>query len=210
MSNMKALSQPKRICPKRSCFLASAAAFILALFLKLWGMTLVSTFYYNGLKLNIYATKLTGDLSELNILNHYIGMMTINSSLPEFRWIPVGFGLIALLCLAMFFWPEQKFIVGGTIVSLLGLGAMGVDFYFRLYQAGHQLNSDAPIKVGVFTPKIMGQSQLANFHVTTGFGLGGLIAVLGAILLVAAIFSQGDAAVDVCKSKVGQGKNQVG
>ncbi|MDQ7097054.1 hypothetical protein REC12_26005 [Desulfosporosinus sp. PR] len=180
----------KRLLPKRALTLGAAVAFALAMVNKLWGMVLVSTFYYNGLKLNIYATKATGDLSELNILNHYIGMMNIDNSLPEFRWIPWVFGLIVLLSLAMAIWPKRQVLIGGTVLTLVGLGAMGGDFYYRLYEYGHDFVADAPIQVAGFTPKIMGHYMLANFDVTTGFGWGGLFALLGVVLLLLAVFQQ--------------------
>ncbi|MGC7870899.1 hypothetical protein ACPUYX_05125 [Desulfosporosinus sp. SYSU MS00001] len=173
---------------KRLLSLAAAVSFALAMVWKLWGMTLVSTFYYNGLRLNIYATKVTGDLSELNILNHYIGMMNIDNSLPEFRWIPWVMALLIALCIGMAIRPTQKVLMTGTILVLIGLGIMGGDFYYRLYQYGHIFTPDAAIKVPGFTPKIMGQYTLANFKVTTGFGFGGLMAMLGVILLLYSVF----------------------
>lgn len=181
-----------RLLPKRALTLGAAVAFALAMVSKLWGMVLVSTFYYDGLKLNIYATKATGDLSELNILNHYIGMMNIDNTLTEFRWIPWVFGLIVLLSLVMTIWPKRQVLISGTVLTLVGLGAMGGDFYYRLYQYGHDFVPDAAIKVPGFTPKIMGHYMLANFDVTTNFGWGGLFAFIGVIFLLIAVFYQSD------------------
>lgn len=181
-----------RLLPTRALTLGAAVAFALAMVNKLWGMVLVSTFYYDGLKLNIYATKVTGDLSELNILNHYIGMMNIDNSLTEFRWIPWVFGLIVLMSLVMTIWPNRKVLISGTVLTLVGLGAMGGDFYYRLYQYGHDFLPDAAIEIPGFTPKIMGHYMLANFDVTTKFGWGGLFAFLGVILLLMAVFYRPD------------------
>lgn len=180
---MNTLLQPKRILA-----LGAVVAFALAMKLKLWGMVLVSTFYYNGLHLNIYATKVTGNLSELNILNHYIGMMNIDNSLPEFHWIPWVFAAVVLLSVIMAIIPKQGILIAGTALNLIGLGTMGIDFYHRLYQYGHNFAPDAAIKVAGFTPKIIGHYMLANFEVTTNFGLGGLMAFIGVLLLLAAIF----------------------
>ena len=49
----------RRLLPERALTLGAALAFAVAMVTKLWGMVLVSTFYYDGLKLNIYATKAT-------------------------------------------------------------------------------------------------------------------------------------------------------
>ncbi|CAA7600063.1 Hypothetical protein DEACI_0712 [Acididesulfobacillus acetoxydans] len=176
--------------PKRLLALGAALAFALSMTLKLWGMTLTSTFYYNGLHLNIFATKVTGDLHELNILNHYIGMMNIDNSLPEFHWIPIVFAAVIMISLIPAIWPKRGILIGATILNLLGLGIMGGDFYYRLYEYGHDFAPDAAIQVPGFTPKIMGNYMLANFHVQTGFGFGGLTIVIGVVLLCAAIFSK--------------------
>lgn len=149
-------------------------------------MTLTSTFYYNGLRLNIYASKVTGDLSELNILNHYIGMMNIDNSLPEFRWIPWVFGCIVLLSLIIAIWPSRMISTSAIMLILLGLGITGGDFYYRLYEYGHQFDPSAAIQVPGFTPKIIGHYMLANFSVTTGFGAGGYLTILGTLLLLGA------------------------
>ena len=166
--------------------LGASVAFGLAMFLKLWVMTLISTFYYDGLHLNVYASKVTGDLSELNILNHYIGMMNIDNSLPELQWIPWVFRIIVLLCLIIAIWPSRLIVTGGIILIFVGLVITAGDFYYRLYEYGHNFDPSAAIKVPVFTPKIIGDYTLANFSVTTGFGVGGYLTILGAILLIAA------------------------
>ena len=54
--------------------LAAAALVAAAYTLPLWRMTMKAPQYRNGLTLCAYGSSMTGDIRELNILNHYIGM----------------------------------------------------------------------------------------------------------------------------------------
>ena len=62
----------------RTALLVTAAALTAAaIVLPLWGMTLVSTQYPEGLRMVVYPSRITGDLGEINALNRYIGMTPI-------------------------------------------------------------------------------------------------------------------------------------
>ncbi len=59
------------------CALAAAVTLGVASFLPLWTMTLHAPQYPAGLQLKAYGTRMEGDLSEINELNHYIGIKAI-------------------------------------------------------------------------------------------------------------------------------------
>ncbi|MBM4131681.1 hypothetical protein FJ250_11750, partial [bacterium] len=71
----------------------------------LWRIRMEAPQYPKGLYMDIYTYKLDGgndgrDVTELNGLNHYIGMRKIErSTVPELGWIPFAFGALALLTL---------------------------------------------------------------------------------------------------------------
>src|SRR5690606_22233144 len=80
--------------------IAAAALVLAAIFLPLWGMTLASIQYPDGLRMVIYPTSIRGDITELNLLNHYIGMAEISDDFfAELRVIPVLFVAIAIAAL---------------------------------------------------------------------------------------------------------------
>src|SRR5262245_60465217 len=54
--------------------LLAALLVVAAIFLPLWGMTLVSTQYPDGLRMIVFPGRIRGDIDEINALNHYIGM----------------------------------------------------------------------------------------------------------------------------------------
>ncbi|QQR90346.1 MAG: hypothetical protein IPJ88_00920 [Myxococcales bacterium] len=135
----------------------------------LWKIRLEAPQYPDGLWMEIYAYTVKGGnddqhISEINTLNHYIGMHPIDrTALSDLGWLPFAFGLLIL-------WGLRVAVVG-TVRSLLDLSAMTVyiglfsfgRFVYKLYSFGHDLAPDAPVTVEPFTPAIIGSKQIANF-----------------------------------------------
>jgi hypothetical protein len=178
------------LTPKARILAAGAGiAMLIAIFLPLWQMTMISNQYPEGLRMWIYAYKLTGDLQEINTLNHYIGMQPLDSEhFAELRILPYSFALGGLLCLLAAALRRRWFatlVLAGGIVS--GLGSMALMFY-ELYNYGHNLDPKAAIDVPPFTPPPIGINKLANFHVTTFFHLGSILFMAAIVALVVALW----------------------
>lgn len=167
-----------------------------AVFLRpMWHIKMYATQFPDGLELRMYPQQLTGgndgrDVNEINTLNHYIGMRPLEQrNFAEMRWIPFAIGVFVLLSLR-----TAVFGTVGSAVDLLvlftyfGLFSLGT-FYYRLYDYGHHLSPEAPIKVPPFTPPIVGHNRLANFDVYSYPGFGGYLftafgAALAALLIL--------------------------
>ena len=167
----------------------AAVLLILSLFFPVWKITLKAPQYPDGLSLVIHSYKVGGEIQEVNILNHYIGMKEIEPhEFPEFRFIPflimrflamaVLAMMVARLEIAALGWID--FVVFGTV--------MLVDFQHWLYDYGHTLSPDAPIAMEAFTPRFIGTTQVANFHVASWPALGAILmfvaGALGPLALV--------------------------
>ena len=128
--------------------------------LPLWQMTMRAPQYPKGLRLYAYGTGMDGDLSELNILNHYIGMPPIEAPALETSMFPIGIGLLVVLCLAA---PAHR---GCAALAVAAAALMPIvilaDLQWRLYEFGHSLNPTAPIRLKPFTPLVIGQTQWAT------------------------------------------------
>ena len=111
----------------------------------------------------------------INILNHYIGMQFIKpDSIPELKYFPfVVYGMIFLgLISAMI---NNKWIYFSWFSIMIILGILGVyDFYLWMYDYGHNLDPNAPIKVPgmVYMPPLFGEKDLLNFYVKSYPHLG--------------------------------------
>ena len=95
-----------------SRLLVGAAELLMVLLyvLPLWHVRLVAPQYPEGLGMHIYISSVQGatenDLTNINNLNHYIGMKRIeNDTIPELRFMP--------------------WILGGLILTGLGAAAVG-------------------------------------------------------------------------------------
>ena len=135
--------------------------------LPLWQMTMRAPQYPKGLRLYAFGTHMQGDLSELNILNHYIGMPAIQAPALETSMFPVGIGLLVVLCLAA---PAHAWLrrAAAATAALMPIGILA-DLQWRLYEFGHALNPTAPIRLKAFTPLVIGQTQMGNFVSTATY-----------------------------------------
>jgi hypothetical protein len=168
--------------------LASALAGA-AVFLPLWGMTLVSTQYPEGLRMVVYPTRIVGDIREINVLNHYIGMAEITDGFfVELKVLPVLLGLIALGCVAAAV-VRRRWAIVVPLAVMVATAAYGFwSMRQRLYQFGHELDPAAPIDIAPFTPPMFGGHQLAQFATWSYFSWGTWLPVLAGALVAAALW----------------------
>jgi hypothetical protein len=180
-----------------SRLLVGTAALLLALLyvLPLWHVRLVAPQYPEGLGMHIHIAAVQGatetDLTNINNLNHYIGMKRIeNDAIPELTVMP---------------WLVGALVAGGLLVAVVGrrrllyawtgsfalLGVAGlVDFWRWEYDYGHDLDlQEAIIKIpGMsYQPPLIGSKQLLNFTATSWPAAGGIAAGLAFALGVAAV-----------------------
>jgi hypothetical protein len=142
---------------------------LLSFVLPLWRISMEAPQYPNGLSMDIYPQTVVGghdgaDISEINILNHYIGMRPIDrTQLTDLDWLPFAIGGLALLALRCAAIGKVRSLVDLFVLTTYFCAfAMG-RFVYKLSAYGHDLNPDAPIKVQGFTPALFGTKQIANF-----------------------------------------------
>jgi nitrous oxidase accessory protein len=160
---------------------AAAGLAVLSAWLPLWSMTMRAPQYPKGLRLHAYGGGMSGDLRELNILNHYIGMPPITAPALETAIFPFGIALLAALCLIGPWHPWlRRTAVAATLLVPVGILA---DLQWRLYEFGHTLNPTAPIRLKPFTPLVIGPTKMGNF-VSSAMPSWGLVCLLAAALLL--------------------------
>jgi copper chaperone NosL len=173
----------------RIALILVALALVPSLFLPVWKITLNAPQYPGGLDLMIYAQELRGDLDEINILNHYIGMAEIRpDEFREFVFIPffilrfVAFAVLATLVARM-----AIAAIGYIDFALFG-AVMMFDFQTWLTRFGQGLAQGAPLEIDPFTPKFFGRTEIGQFTVDSYPALGGVLMIaagmLGPVLLV--------------------------
>ncbi len=177
--------------------LSAAVLMLVATLLPLWGMTLVSTQYPEGLRLVVYPSRIVGDVAEINALNHYIGMTPISDDFfAELRYLQPAFIVVAAtLVLAALAqrarWLATVPLIETSVLGLVGLGAM----QYRLWQFGHQLDPQAAITVAPFTPPMAGMNQIAQFATYSYFSWGFFLPVVAGALVVLVVLADRRAAL---------------
>ena len=151
--------------------------------LPLWTMTMKAPQYPKGLRLYAYGTHMAGDVSELNILNHYIGMPALETPALETTMFPIAIAALVLVCLLS---PINRVFRTLAIlaVSVAPLAILA-DLQWRLYEFGHTLNPEAPIRLKPFTPLVVGSTTMGNFT-SWGMPSSGVWCLLAAAALLIA------------------------
>jgi nitrous oxidase accessory protein len=151
--------------------------------LPLWKIKLVAPQYREGLVMRIYVDDLRGDLRSINILNHYVGMKEIKAeSFPEFGYLPwmlTVFGGIALLAaVANRRWAA---FLGWAGFATFGTAMM---FHFArwLKDYGSDLDPRAALKMGAFSPPLLGTNHLGNFTAHSYPEVGALFLLLAGLM----------------------------
>ncbi len=136
------------------------------LVIPIWRIDLQAPQYPEGLYLQIFHDRFEGDVRNINGLNHYIGMATIqNDMFPEFAimryafYLLIGWGVVAAVIGrrgALFSWLMALFAY--VIWAMWDMYAWG-------YKYGHDLDPHAAIKVEgmAYQPPLFGHKKLLNF-----------------------------------------------
>ncbi|MCM2279199.1 MAG: hypothetical protein NDJ89_14075 [Oligoflexia bacterium] len=175
---------------QRKLLLAATLLVALAGWLPLWRIELWAPQYPEGLLMQIGVSRISGNVEQINILNHYIGMKRIEpAGIPELRlmpWVLAFLVLVGGVAAAL----GRRALAIAWVVLLFAAGTVGmIDFYNWGYSYGHDLSPDAPIKVpGMsYQPPLIGHKALLNIHSYSYPDLGGYALFLGLTLAVLAI-----------------------
>ncbi|WP_458207833.1 hypothetical protein [Haladaptatus sp. NG-SE-30] len=192
---------------RRALPVIAATMLVAALAFPMWSITVHAVQYPNEpLYLHLYAyPRIAGDYWEMAELNQYIGFYfpdpvywTPNFEVheraidvPEWSLGPLAFVGVAIATLVVSAAPNTKKLGRGlkwlVVGSVTVFGVMLIDIQYRLYQAGHTLDPDAPmIGVDPFTPPLWGKYEVANLTSYSEFGTGAYMAMVAIGLLVVA------------------------
>ncbi len=172
---MKKLSLTSRIIIAIGSLAMCAMFFVPA-----WSIYLVAPQYPEGLSMQIWLDKITGQVEIINGLNHYIGMKHINADMfPEFGFLVYILGAFVIFGLIVAITGSRRLLFVYLVASVIGAIAALVDFYMWGYDYGHNLDPTAAIQVpGLsYQPPLIGHKKLLNFDSYSYPDTGGWIIV---------------------------------
>jgi len=176
-------SKIKFFMKKRSAILIALASLLMigSLYTPLWDITLEAPQYPEGLGMKIWLAKLSGDVSTISGLNHYIGMKAISEDMfPEFGYMK-GIVIAIIISGLLVAVIRKKWLFAFWFLSFLIIAALGVyDFWLWEYDYGHNLDPRAAIKVpGMsYQPPLIGCTELLNFYACSFPSIGGWLIVV--------------------------------
>jgi len=187
MKNIKISSLSKIL------LLITGLLFIGALFVPMWQIQLEAPQYPEGLVLKLHANKIGGDVEIINGLNHYIGMATLHTeNFIEFKVLPYVFGAFALISILLIFVAKRKAVLAFLVTYVLFIALAAVDFYRWNYEYGHNLDTNAAIRVPgmAYQPPLIGYKQLLNFGAYSIPDTGGWMLTAAGILLFLVVLKE--------------------
>jgi CDP-diglyceride synthetase len=133
-----------------------------------------------GIPVLFSLTRFTGEVQEMNTINHYIGMDPMEKGAPTERRLVPFIYLIFFVSLAVFLFYE------GPVWWLFGVGPALMPVYFVgvfsywLYWFGHNLHEYGAFKIKPFMPTVLGDGKVAQMttHSYPYVGFYPLLAVL--------------------------------
>ncbi len=143
-----------------------ALVLVIMYFVPAWSIYLIAPQYPEGLSMQIWLNKITGQVEIINGLNHYIGMKAINADMfPEFTFLIYILGFYILFGLVVAITGSRRLLFIFLIASVIGGIAALTDFYKWGYDYGHNLDTSAAIQVpGLsYQPPLIGHKKLLNF-----------------------------------------------
>lgn len=186
------VDEEERIRYRLPSLLFTIAALILfvSIFFPYWKMTLMAPQYPGGLEVQVYVNRMTGDVGEIDGLNHYIGMRPLDEAAQLERSVSIAaITILALLLLAAIF-------IHTRWAALLALPAVLMpylflaDMYFWMRNFGMNLDPTAPLSSAIdpFVPPIWGEGLVGQFRTIADFQIGIYMAFLAGFLIIAGLY----------------------
>ena len=155
----------------------AAALLLISLKLPLWQMRMEAPQYRDeeALKIAVHPNAFRGDLRELTVLEQYIGVH-IPPTLPQFKWLPgtlIAGAILGFVSVLLPLTIRRRALIVVVISLVAALGVSSIQAMAQMHDIGHNRDQHT-IMVGVkdFTPPFLGTTKIAQFDVSSRFGLG--------------------------------------
>lgn len=173
--------------------LGIAAVLLLAsIFFPYWKMTLKAPQYPGGLSVEVYVNRMTGDVAEIDGLNHYIGMRPLGEAAQLERAVSmVAVAILVMLVLAAIYVHSPWALLLALPAILWPFIFIG-DMYYWMRNFGMNLDPTAPLSSSIepFVPPILGSGFVGQFETVASFQLGLWMAFLAVALILAGLYYQ--------------------
>ena len=170
----------------------AAGLLFVALALPWWRISMVAPQYPFGLHVTTWFFGVTGDVREVDELNHYIGFMTLAQIAGFERHFAFLAGPLALALLLGASMMKRAWRPLLAIPAITLPAVFVIDLAVWLRYAGHHLDPHAALSGAVmpWTPVLFGGGGVGQFHTQSIFEAGFYFALAAAAAAIAAMVLQ--------------------
>jgi len=142
----------------------------------------------NGIPVYYHFDGFSGDVFEMETINHFIGMDPMDRGAPYLR-MAAPYALVFTALLLVLFMVYRSKILNLLMLIPISLPIIFIGFYsYWLYWFGHHMHQWGAFKIKPFMPTVFGDGKVAQFtthsYPTTGFWLLVAISVLSLLAVV--------------------------
>lgn len=163
---------------------------LVSLFLPYWHMELQAPQYPDGLHMTAYLNSLTGDVAEIDGLNHYIGMRSLYEAAKIERTVGVFIMIVFVVMLELAAYIHSRWAVLLVAPVVFFPVVFLVDLHLWMRHFGLNLDPEAPLSNAVkpFVPTALGKGGIGQFVTIATPGIGLMLAAVASVVLLAALF----------------------
>lgn len=185
--------------------LVARVLLLVSLFLPYWHMELHAPQYPDGLHMTAYMNALTGDVAEIDGLNHYIGMRSLYEAAQVERTVGVFvmIAFVVMLELAAFIHTRWAALLVAPVVLFPVVFLADLHLWMRHF--GLNLDPHAPLSNAVkpFVPTALGEGGIGQFTTLATPGVGLILATIASVVLIAALYFHRRAYLPLVKAERG-------
>lgn len=187
-------------------FFAAAVLLVISIFFPYWSLTLHAPQYPGGLEAKMYVNQITGDVSEIDGLNHYIGMKPLGEAATLERSLSIYAIIgIALLTLGAIY-VHSPVVLFLSIPALLYPAFFLADLYFWMWNFGMNLDQRAPLSGSIkpFVPPLLGEGKIGQFKTIANWETGLYMTIFASVLILAGLFFHRRAYKPLIEAKISE------
>lgn len=163
---------------------------LVSLFLPYWQMDLVAPQYPDNLHLTAHVNQLSGDVEEIDGLNHYIGMRSLHEAAQIERSVGVYVMILFVVLLELASFIHSRWAVLLVIPVMFFPLVFLIDLHLWMSHFGQNLDPNAPLSNAVdpFVPPVLGTGTVGQFKTVAWPGVGLILSGIASLVMLLALY----------------------
>jgi len=189
--------------------LVARVLLLVSLFMPYWHMELQAPQYPDGLHMSAYVNHLEGDVAEIDGLNHYIGMRSLEDAARLERTVGVYIMIAFVIMLELAAYVHTRWAVLLVLPVIVFPAVFLIDLQLWMRHFGLNLDPNAPLSNAIkpFVPTALGEGGIGQFKTFASPGVGLILATVSSGLLIAALYFHRRAYLPLVKARNKQGRH---